>query len=101
MEVVQVLPPRVARTRNDPKPRVRPAVRSRISAEASAGRLRKVQLSARRALHSHSGASKSMTTCVSITQGTDSRLARRQAHDCLKSDGERCHCPGAGVASYP
>src|SRR6266545_3600692 len=39
IEVFQVLPPTVTRTRSEPKPRRGPPTRSRISSDASAGRL--------------------------------------------------------------
>jgi hypothetical protein len=62
MDVVHVLCPIVARTRTDPKPRRSPPARSRISSDSLAGRLTKVQVSARRASHSHSSALKTTFT---------------------------------------
>jgi hypothetical protein len=62
MDVVHVLFPIVARTRTDPKPRRSPPARSRISSDSLAGRLTKVQVSVRRASHSHSSALKTTFT---------------------------------------
>src|ERR1700749_4235074 len=62
MDVVQVLFPIVARTRTDPKPRRSPPARARISSDSLAGRLTKVQVSVRRASHSHSSALKTTFT---------------------------------------
>src|SRR5579864_2598346 len=81
IDVLHRLPPMVARTRNEPKPRSRPAARSPISPETPAGRLTKIQVSALRASHIHNSASKVMTTTSASHAGPaivrDGRLGRR------------------------
>ena len=62
IDVFQLVPPTVTRTRSDPNPRRTPPATSRISSDSSSGSVTNTQLSARLASHDHSCPSNTTTT---------------------------------------